>query len=432
MRVLFANLPFTLSDDGYIDLNINESTIEGIRKKPINIGDALICEATLRIFNKATKISNIQLGRKYKKEHLKKLAKSHDLLVIRGGNYFAEFHDVEPWLDIVKEIDLPIAMFGVGAQSAHSKDYKLPEGTIKFLKHVEKNAIAPIGTRGKYSSHIFYINGIKNTLPLGCPTMVRNANASIKVKKKKIKNWGFTPSRFLAKDYCRSEAMNKYTHNASMAHILEDSRATVISQGVVEECMVGFGSYNEKDLESIFKGYNIDSSYSVGEVVSKFYAPNTTKEWEKYIMNLDYLWGFRVHGNIIGYSLGIPTLFVDYDSRTKELIELLGATFVSIEDAFNGDISKVSSQIDVSSSENAYTKIYAEWKHYLDYYFKDYSSFLTAKPGTFEEPVESKPVKYQNQEREIVRITTEVDEMSQKLWPFNSSEHGDRKWGYTE
>jgi hypothetical protein len=97
-------------------------------------------------------------------------------------------------------------------------------------------------------------------------------------------------------------------------------------------------------------------SLSNMERISKFdkrveiFIPNSYRDWKAKLRKWDteLSLGTRFHGNIAAMSLGIPTLFMGGDIRTRELSQLTGLSFsddlVEIETAM--EIFKQTSQLD--------------------------------------------------------------------------------------
>ena len=54
------------------------------------------------------------------------------------------------------------------------------------------------------------------------------------------------------------------------------------------------------------------------------------KDWKEWLQknHFTFCFGSRFHGNMMAFQNGIPTLWVNHDSRTKELLEFLHLPYV--------------------------------------------------------------------------------------------------------
>jgi hypothetical protein len=90
--------------------------------------------------------------------------------IIPAANFLNKDADLSQLAELVRELDRPCLVFGLGAQSEQENALPaLKPGTLDFLKEVSKRT-PTIGIRGEFTRNLCNTLGVENTTVLGCPT----------------------------------------------------------------------------------------------------------------------------------------------------------------------------------------------------------------------------------------------------------------------
>ena len=438
MNILYANSPHAQTGADPFDYS---HTLNSKSYQPINTGDVLVCHATEMLFKDHSRVGNIQLSSPPDDKTLKSLVKKADLLVIRGSNYITAEHDMSAWNDVIKKIDLPTMLVGVGVQHANREMFDIPSGSKEFFKTISERSIRPIGTRGEYSSQLLAHNGISNSLPLGCPTIIRSGEPKIRIKKpKKFDNWSLTINRQLKSAYASSNYMLRYLQKELISKAITDTRATILAQGEKEETLLAHQLAKDEDKFTLarFLSYG-PKSKEFEQFRIKLRSFLSTSEWDSFFDGIGFSLGFRLHGNILPLTKGVPTVFLKYDSRTDELVDLLKVPYVDIAMFPKLEIDALYKQADFSKFETQYRKIYKTWQQYL-------AGLSTLQPQldivqnanlTPNRALDIGQADIAHTTAALSQLATEHQEISNKLWAKNHPEKvaeskKPKVWGLTE
>lgn len=274
-----------------------------------------------------------------------------DHLVICCANQLGAHVDLGGWADRLEAFDLPVTLFGIGAQ-ADSIDVfpTLPAGTIRFLQVVKKLSIATdsnIASRGEYTANVILNQGFKAS-PLGCPSLhasaVKNLGEQILLRQNKYKiskvtvaagNPWHAKSAPLEKKLC--EIVDKYhgeyilQHPLAMVQYMYDERDS-IADSVRERFSEVYGV---ADFEELLSWYRKNASLYVD-----------VGTWMLALKRSDLVLGPRYHGVALGLQAGIPGTVIAIDSRTTELCQGTGIKYLKLEEAL-----KMNSEDIVSASK---------------------------------------------------------------------------------
>ncbi len=260
-----------------------------------------------------------------------------DHLVICCANQLGVHADLGAWADRLEKFNLPVTLFGLGAQSdSYDKKPTLPEGTKRFLRLVDslKNdtTSSNIGVRGQFTQSVLKDHGI-DSCRTGCPSlMISKARdwqsdltvANVGVNEMKVAvaagNPWHGPSAFL--EPLLVEIVNKHRgayvlqHPEAMFQIALGETANVPQKTIERFLAVYNGSHN---LDSLVEWYRYNARFFVE-------APN----WMQFLRAFDMVIGPRYHGVALGIQAGIPGCVFTIDSRTAELCEETAIKNISI------------------------------------------------------------------------------------------------------
>ena len=84
----------------------------------------------------------------------------------------------EEWVSLIKEVDFPVTLAGMGAQSFY--DCRTPKEVVESLPEERKTAfrqiseqVKSLGIRGRFTAECLELMGIKNYRIIGCPSFYK-------------------------------------------------------------------------------------------------------------------------------------------------------------------------------------------------------------------------------------------------------------------
>lgn len=214
-------------------------------------------------------------------------------------------------LGCINNIGGQITIFGLGSQSAFPDQSpgELVE-TLDFKKiSVLKKLAAKshtLGIRGQYTADCLEVMGIHNYQVIGCPSIyLQESYEHMRGKKPSLDRLLVTFTRNVANspykpwEFALMQIGAKY-HAAWCKQSLNEYPGDLIQRGELDPQIADW----------------VNSSCSI------FY---NCEKWSSWLRENGFTMcvGSRFHGNMMAFQNGIPTLWVDHDSRTAELLELL-------------------------------------------------------------------------------------------------------------
>ena len=82
----------------------------------------------------------------------------------------------------------------------------------------------------------------------------------------------------------------------------------------------------------------------------------SVQQWMEDSARFDFSVGMRLHGNMIAFQVGVPTLWVHHDSRTRELVEAMALPGIALAEFLEN----------CHSIEDAYAACEFDEAHYLE------------------------------------------------------------------
>lgn len=258
---------------------------------------------------------------------------------------------------------------GVGAQSGINYDtdfLKAPsiQESIPFFNRISE--CFPMATRGVFTTECFQKIGIKNVLPLGCPSfLVRDEAPVRKVNFKSAKisyNLDSPAKETILWDFYES-GKQKFLFRELMKH-----ETTLVLQTLAYQelstLFVGTSNFCSTDLtltidylgikarptSEEFSGKNIFDLFqffplkkTAESVLRSAPAPLEKgkitvrsffeiDDWDAFARANDFSFGPRIHGNIIFLRNNKPAVLFPHDSRTRELAEFFKLPTSSFEE----------------------------------------------------------------------------------------------------
>lgn len=229
----------------------------------------------------------------------------YNILLIAAANFINPSSDLTAWANYLEKIDLPVVCVGLGAQAPkYVNKLDIKPGTERFVRILSEKTKC-IGVRGHFTADLLNSWGIKNVEALGCPTAYffdGKPVLSPVLRKNRSKKIVFTAS------HLRRELIEK------SLQLTSEYPTTYIAQDEYDFI---------PKLENVSYDEDICNAQITDEELGRFNIAfcGSIISWERFVNSAGFAFGSRMHGNMISFKSGVPTVWVKIDSRTQELCE---------------------------------------------------------------------------------------------------------------
>jgi len=232
---------------------------------------------------------------------------------------------------LVKEIDKPTIMLGIGIQAKFSdiKDSKhiaLHEHQAHLMNEIAKrNTLEKsVSVRGEFTETACINAGVHCCLSLGCPslTISRERNLGQLLGSK----WSAVESK-LAQDNSTLKMgiglPNFWKHDDNMKYTKLVDLLLAICEN--HDCHFIVQAPFDKNLLLKHAGDKVD-------VKNVHHFTEGVETWFQFMHQLDFVVSTRIHGGMAGIVNGIPSIIIPTDLRILELIHAMKLPYLSFED----------------------------------------------------------------------------------------------------
>ena len=254
------------------------------------------------------------------------LKSNFDLIVFPAANQLNPAWDMQALADLFEKSELPLVICGLGVQSGsfHSKP-EFKKGTRRFMDVVSERA-SRIGVRGQFTAEVLSDCGISNVEITGCPSNFISANPSLgkdnaaKMNKlyeikRLILNLDITEALTPVVRTCFNWSLGRKVNFVNQAplsavQLANNELELLESKEITEIKDILSPGMSMATFESL-----VENSFSV------YFDAN---EWMHQLQKFDLSVGTRMHGNMLAWQAGIPSILIPHDSRTLELSQTMG------------------------------------------------------------------------------------------------------------
>jgi hypothetical protein len=341
------------------------------QKDNYNAGDMFVYEASLRLLD-YEQLEVVPLYSDLSDYDIDRLNAEASVCFLRGSNYL---HSKMEWgnlPEVIDRLNLPVVAFGIGAQAPKYGAVQVSERTRRFMEVVADRSEV-IGVRGAFTAQVLADMGIKNVEAIGCPSLMRHNKPKLDVAWKpldEVRKVGFTLTRGFWPEYCEDVDKSRQLQRQLMTEFAARFDLTVMSQGERPEKLYFYGTpegkaeaYAALIREGWFQGAD-DPLVKLYE--SNMFFGRSPAEYETLVRGLDLALGFRLHGNIMALANGVPAVYIVYDSRTRELVELFGIPFYDIMNKKPFALEDYYTQAAYARFSDSYARAYARMASFLD------------------------------------------------------------------
>ncbi|WP_417815067.1 polysaccharide pyruvyl transferase family protein [Thalassospira alkalitolerans] len=293
-----------------------------------NIGDAFVYDSSLKLMN-FEKLGVVEIANPDMAQ-IDKLREEYDYVFLRGSNYIHSGMQWRETIEVLKRLRLPVLGFGLGAQAPVKGRINLSEQT-KTVLHMMADSTTSIGVRGAYTAQVLWDIGIRNVRIVGCPTAFRSNNPDMRITLPEldtVKDVGITLRREVSSSYAQNIERYLTFHRdlvKELAHRFDN--VTLMAQGEPEEKKLVFGTDAQKEeaIAALKGNPSVGKWYMDDEMErlyrSKMFYSDVVSDYENLVRQKDCVLGYRLHGNLMALSNGVPSIYFTYDSRTVEFAE---------------------------------------------------------------------------------------------------------------
>ncbi len=289
-----------------------------------NVGDTFVFESSLRLvqFKELVCVGPFSANVDAAVEALNDC----DVAILRGSNYVNPHMDWGNLPEVLERSHVPVVALGIGAQAPRYEPLKLSASSSRLLALIAERSTS-VGCRGSFTASILYDAGIKNVVPIGCPSLFRMNDMNIQIRwpPDPLERIGYSITRGFLKNYCDDIARATRIQLETLRQLSESYAVHVLSQGERAEKIYYYRAYDriEEARQSMQScGWDTQQHPWLEQLYWRgIFFGVTPADYELMARMCDLVLGFRLHGNIMALSVGKPAIYITFDSRTREIVE---------------------------------------------------------------------------------------------------------------
>lgn len=263
--------------------------------------------------------------------------------VIPSANQVYSGWDLSVWAWFVEELDLPVAVVGLGAQAllGESCRLKLQPGTLRYLRAIAERSWK-IGVRGVFTQEVLDSLGITNTIVVGCPSNFINPRLMGAVIAAALENLRTLDAPHVAynlgtlgREFLDAEKILWKIADAHRARIVyQDHRAIkyLVDGDRHDPALV---AQLNAEVRTLQHRNSVEECLDLIDQRGEFHSD--AHSWIDHMRRFDVAFGMRIHGAVAAIQAGIVGICVAFDSRTWELATTMGYPYLLATDLVEGD-----------------------------------------------------------------------------------------------
>lgn len=290
-----------------------------------NIGDAFVYDSSLKLVDFTT-LDVVEI-RRFDRAAVDRLNAEYDYVFLRGSNYI---HGHMTWPEATEEVlrhlRIPVIAFGVGAQAPAIGKLELSEESTRIWRMIADKCVS-VGVRGEYTADALWNIGIRNSRIIGCPTAFRRRDPNLEIHLPSldtVRQVGITMRREVSSAYSPDVKTYLNRHRDFVKDMSARFETVLMMQGEVEEKSLLWGTDEQKNTawgkllnHNWLKDWFFDEEM-VALYKQRLWYSDVVADYENLVRTKDLVLGYRLHGNLMALSNGVPSVYFSYDSRTAE------------------------------------------------------------------------------------------------------------------
>ncbi|MBK1658344.1 polysaccharide pyruvyl transferase family protein [Paracraurococcus ruber] len=306
----------------------NHTDVQGSLHHYHNIGDAFVFDSSLKLL-RFTHLEPLKI-RNPTDADIDRYNAEFDFAFLRGSNYIHPFMDWEDAPRVLSRLRIPVIAFGIGAQAPKKGKLELSDATKRVLALIAERS-ASFGVRGAYTADVLWQLGIRDARIIGCPTAFRRNDPELRITLPpldQVRRAVFTLRREVGGDYAQDVARYLGLQRDCILDLARRFDLQVMAQGEVEEKKILWGTpaQREEGLAALrHEGWLRGPEDPMERLYDgRLFYSDVVADIERFLAARDLVLGYRLHGNLMALSNGVPSVYFTYDSRTVEFAETLG------------------------------------------------------------------------------------------------------------
>lgn len=259
----------------------------------------------------------------------------------------------------IRLLKIPVFVIGVGIQAKSYNELKHVYKSISVVAKEFCDAVYSTGgefsLRGYVTKELLDMLGYSDAVVTGCPSLFRNGRDFEVSSVKKEERDNFRPVMngysycFLNKAY--SDNFFKYN-----AYFMDQDEFMGLLYGKEVE---------EKNIYRLLHKYTIKGIMAAAQ--GRVCLLYDVSLWDAFLKRnlVNYCFGYRIHGNILSITNGIPSTVVAHDCRTYELADYFSIPYVGEKDAKHIDLYDSYMKCDYTVFNKKYKKKYDLFEQFL-------------------------------------------------------------------
>ena len=276
-----------------------------------------------------------------------------DVLVIPAANFLNPAFDLTQLADLVESLDRPVVIWGLGAQSANEDMIPaLQAGTLRFLRSVAARA-DKIFVRGEYSKRVCQHYGISNAVVAGCPSLFISENVHIGMDVQ-ARYAGPMDRLYVAGSTYKDSAgvvdsglFHQVVSRPGSSYVVQDPHE-LISFLLTGTSRIETSKSLSLALSTLRRDKSDEWARESLSKVGRFFT--SVPDWLTAASEHDFAISMRIHGAVLAFMAGIPSIVVGHDTRVRELATTMSIPWISVSDALAGlaDVEQLFRKIEFS------------------------------------------------------------------------------------
>lgn len=248
-------------------------------------------------------------------------------LVIPAANFIGPHADLAPLTKIVRMLDVPTIVVGLGAQAEKEGDTpEVNEACIEFLHEIASRA-PYICVRGEYTARICAHFGVENVRVLGCPSVFLNGDKTLGERMEEAIG-SLRAENVAVHAACDKGPLTSVERELVRMAQLRPGSSYVVQRPVEMMRRILREPLAEADLPYLktlgaFFGFGQNLDDFIGFLTTTGYVPTSIDSWMTAMRKHSCSINTRIHGTMIPFQAGVPSICITHDTRTRELVQVM-------------------------------------------------------------------------------------------------------------
>lgn len=265
-----------------------------------NIGASFITRSIVSIFD----ATYLDVTSDY---DISKLRNNYDVCIVSLASHLGPSRDVSLLVNFLKNLDIRTVFLSGGLDAGEDGTGSVSESIYKLIDFCSSGS-QWIGVRGAASAFYLHRQGLKNVVPIGCPTMYSKFSGPIQAPKIESCNQIAVPFHWSI----AASLLDELGEHQLIGQDCIDEEIFLDSSGSNIAIKIGerLGVSPKKILQKLQPA-----------ISSKGYFPESYEQWYETIGAQKALLSGRLHAAICGLTQGVPTVLTSWDLRIIEIID---------------------------------------------------------------------------------------------------------------